>query len=466
LIFQILPSKSGLPTIQNKENGQFLHSSFDPYKESLRTYTQYTENWKPQSIPIIWGVGLGYVLDIILEKGPYSHKMYCFEPKSGIRELEEVKKKFQGLQKKFLEKSVELILFDDPKNIQPFPKNWFLVQNPYYTKFYSSALEEFYSCSRKQNSKINQSTISHFSKLWFRNYLLNTNQTSQSDCYLLHPQTFSLNNQTIVFAGASPSLESDIPLLQKYRDRFFLLSSDTSSFTLISSGLKPDAILSIDSGRGTSYHFRWDQMKDIPIFTWLGGNREIFLQPNPKCIFFTTYPLDQIIQKFFYPNLPLLSNSSLNIAGMAESIRNFLQAKRLLLTGVSFVTERGKSHCRGTGYESYYIPKIHRTHPLELHSNSGYKKNLSPKNQLAHATLFSSSFVQNFSEEALLESEKIYPEIPKLFSKFQLSSQSLVSILSKKEFFSILETELNLTKSNLQKYLKIYSFLSSVNSVS
>ncbi len=96
MIFQILPSKSGLPTIQNKENGQFLHSSFDPYKEAQRTYSQYTESYKPQSTPIFWGIGLGYVLEIILEKGPYPAKMYCFEPKEGIWELEEVKKKSKG----------------------------------------------------------------------------------------------------------------------------------------------------------------------------------------------------------------------------------------------------------------------------------------------------------------------------------------------------------------------------------
>ncbi len=142
---------------------------------------------------------------------------------------------------------------------------------------------------------------------------------------------------------------------------------------------------------------------------------------------------------------------------MADSIRNLLNAKRLLLTGVSFVTEKGKSHCRGTGYESYYIPQIHRTNPFEMHSNSGYKKNLSPKNQLAHATLFSSSFVQNLTEEALSESDEVHSSDPKFFPKFQLSAKALESVLRKKEIFSILENELNLTKSNLQKYLKIHS---------
>jgi hypothetical protein len=135
----------------------------------------------------------------------------------------------------------------------------------------------------------------------------------------------------------------------------------------------------------------------------LGGSRHVFEIPNPKYIYLSTYPLDQIIQNKYYSGLSLIENPSLNVAGMAKSIAFLLNASRFILAGVSFIGTGFKTHCRGTGYENFRIDKINRKIPLENFMGSVYSKNISSKNQIAQKTIFSGMNTIHIQDAILTE---------------------------------------------------------------
>lgn len=171
--------------------------------------------------------------------------------------------------------------------------------------------------------------------------------------------------------------------IYKNQDSFFILCADSSCYPLIKKKIRPDYILSIDAGRGTIYHFR-NIPNDIPIITWLGGNTHLFHLQNPIYIYLTTYPLDQVFHSILFPNTnEIIQNPSLNVAGLSKTLAEKFSAKSLTLSGVSFKMEMGKTHARGTGYESFNLPRVNRYYPMEAYIPHSYQKDISPKNQKA-----------------------------------------------------------------------------------
>jgi hypothetical protein len=255
----------------------------------------------------------------------------------------------------------------------------------------------------------------------------------------------------MIFIGASPILEEEILELKKKRANYFILASDTSCYFMYKNDLLPDAILSIDSGRGTAYHFRNDFPQEIPIFTWLGGNKEIFLRKNPIYLLFTSYPLDQLFSNYLQEFM-ILKNSSLNISGMAMSIAESMDILDFGFSGISFSSFNSKSHCRATGYESYMLPQIYRTKTMEMYSPGNYKTIISKKNQIATDTLKNSKYnYKNFKE--------VKPSIKFDFSinKSMIINKDLkyfFKIINQENIINQLSAEIEIQPKLIKKYLK------------
>ena len=187
--------------------------------------------------------------------------------------------------------------------------------------------------------------------------------------------------------------------------------------------------------------------------TWLGGNREIFFRKFKKYLFLTTFPLDQILQTYFFSDLPILENPSLNLAGMAKTIAKELGAKKIIYSGLSLVSINGKTHCKGTGYENYILPKVSRKFSLESYRR-GYKQTKTFKNELAFKKIFEDDFTvwiddieldtipsQNPIELSILRKKVSFEKFQNLL---QNSSQIVNSLIQNYSF----------SQKNLKKYLK------------
>ncbi len=228
--------------------------------------------------------------------------------------------------------------------------------HPTYLRKYPELCREILSYF--QNRKLEHQNVlakNEYGQLWVRNFFRHLRQSGENKkSYRLLSGVLPANPKKIgCFVGASPDLESEIDWIRENQNHVFLLASDTSLGFLLANGIHPDAVLSIDSGLGTSYHFPDGTPENIPIISWFGGSTRIFDLKNPKIIYLSTHPLDQILGSRFYPNAPILENPTLNVAGLALSVCKAFGAGAMILKGVGFSREAGKTHCRTSGYERY-----------------------------------------------------------------------------------------------------------------
>jgi hypothetical protein len=300
---------------------------------------------------------------------------------------------------------------------------------------------------------IQEDTVSHFSRLWLRNYLIHLKIFFQNENRYLPSNNFFNSNCPIVFCGAAPSLEEDIDKIKKERDSFLLFSSDTSLGYLIKNNIFPDFIISIDPGRGTYYHLIQKFPETIPILTWLGCNRYIFELKNPKIILPTSYPLDQWILAKIYNSDDYIENKGMNVSTLILSLAERWKMSELYFSGVSFISQSTKTHCVGTGYEEYRIHNTNRFKTLDSFITKSYTK-LSIKNQLALSVLqknkyeFKSFRDYHPSKPAITNLETIKDNRKNIYE--------WVKAISEKEWIKYLENDSKNLYLNFDRYSKIF----------
>ncbi|WP_341866963.1 6-hydroxymethylpterin diphosphokinase MptE-like protein [Leptospira jelokensis] len=366
------------------------------------------------------------VRSLLTNKGPHSVVLF-WEPNPNIYELPSFQKEADELiqNAKEIGLTIEMITGPNPnwsaiKNTL-FPNGdpnqtgiakWTLYESPNYERLFPDLVNECRNQFRSQfqSHSTNESTIKHFQKVWTHNYLKNKTNLESAKTDVHWFQSFSAVGPNVLFLGASPSLESVVETIKSHREQLTIFASDTALGYLVPNGIFPDYIVSFDSGRGTLYHFLTEFPKEIPIITWLGGASFLFELPNPKILVNTGHPLDQIVGHLFQlenkQNWPIYQNPSLNLLGMVLSITKGIVDRKFILSGVSFISEMGKSHCKGTGYERYYLPQIHRKQSLESLTKRLYSGVRRGKNQIVWEDLNSQKEknpIQFLSKESPLD---------------------------------------------------------------
>ncbi|MDV6234877.1 6-hydroxymethylpterin diphosphokinase MptE-like protein [Leptospira ellisii] len=313
---------------------------------------------------MIFGLGLGYHVESYLQKATSPIRLLLIEPIPDLKPLlnpiferilathtnqgHDIRLVF-GLDR-FLSRPLSDWIREDSSRVLPF-------LHPVYTRKFSDLSLRFLD-SLKPSSSQNRSAKTYFQKTWSRNVFRNLERLSESpngdfSGIIVGAEPGYFSDQTLLFTGAAPSLEEKTPWILRNRNRFHLLASDTSLGWLLSFGIVPDCVLSIDSSRGTLFHFRKLLPETVPILTWLGGAAFLFDLPNPKWIYFSTHPLDQTAASLFFPQAPILENPSLNLAGIALSFAKRFSYGRTIFQGVDFRRIGGKTHCRASGYETF-----------------------------------------------------------------------------------------------------------------
>ncbi|PJZ70089.1 hypothetical protein CH373_09870 [Leptospira perolatii] len=314
---------------------------------------------------IVVGIGCGYHLFAFQKQSDLKQNLICLEPFSEFETLtgEFVKTRCDSKDWKFYYGWKEFLTKPKTEWLSPHIRSIRVTVHPTYSRKFPELASEILSYFRNLDFSEKPLTVKErFSRIWVRNYFRHLR------IFFENPKNFRLigakktrMDGVACFVGASPSLEKEIHWLKKYSKNIFILSSDTSLSFLVSQGISPDAVLTIDSGLGTSYHFRESASKEVPIITWFGGSAYVFDLPNPKWIYLSTHPLDQIAGATFFKGTESLTNPSKNMAGMAFSVLHSLGFEKVFTLGLDFERENGKTHCRGTGYEIFdlfYLSRV------------------------------------------------------------------------------------------------------------
>lgn len=423
-----------------------MHSKVSPEKESLR----FVNSLEKEKLPVILGLGALYLLDTPFFELEENQTIVLWEPNEDVYSCSAFQEKLQSFlespkskNKKIIYLQGEEFTADQVEEVKEFARLKYagklqLFVFPAYDRLFPDLIKKLkqnfgsYFVNSSRSSSINQNTIKHFQNLWTHNYLKNLDLLRSGNSKKFGWfQKLTPNSMPIVFVGASPGLENEIKRIHMYRNQIYLITSDTALGYLLDNQILPDLILSFDSGRGTLFHFLKEIPEDIPIITWLGGSPYLFTLPNPKILVNSFHPLDQMLEALFrffkFPDWPSFPNPSLNLVGMVKSLLG--ETHPFWLTGVSFLSEFGKAHCKSTGYESYILPYLHRKLSLEGYSFRLYGSERKGKNRIAWDEIQKMkpkpTFFKDFSDQNLIVATELkkpsllsFSGIPQDFSLF------------------------------------------------
>jgi len=337
-----------------------LHSLFDPEKEAERIIGTVEKS----GFIIILGLGGGYLAKKALERTDIQSIIIVDFNLDACAEL--------------LSLIDYVSLFSDPRlSVVLDPSKDYLFN--YILSNYKPALhggiqvlplrprvdqdpEKFTTASEIIRSSIetvseDYSVQAYFGKPWFSNTVRNILVSEKP------VKPFSIpRNVSITAAG--PSLDLQIPRLKQERDTTFLLATDTSLPALLSHGVEPDAVISIDCQHISYYHFMSGKLKKIPLFADL-SSPPVLTSLSENIYFFSGgHPFTQYISRY-WRSFPFVDTSGGNVTYAAVALADQMGASRITLYGSDYSYPEGESYARGTYIHGLFQNKQDRFHPLE-----------------------------------------------------------------------------------------------------
>ena len=286
---------------------------------------------------------------------------------------------------------------EKPEEIQKYQggfKRIRLFIPPQYMRLFSDL--ETRLLQRIRSSDLDASTTGRFFRQWTRNFLALIQ--SKKSITFLKGLRFSVKPDAVLFCGAGPNLIDD---LQKNEQAFasenrnlFIVAADSAVAPLLARNIRPDLIISVDSGPGTAYHFRavdrliknrhkWSLPLDIPVLSWSAGPRLLELYFKEVYYYRSSFPFDQLLGAGPLKDIQEWRNLSRNTAGIALLAGALVGMKCFYTAGADFCSINDQSHIRGTGYTIYSIESQNRIHPVEMYRPGGYGKKPIAKNRVA-----------------------------------------------------------------------------------
>jgi hypothetical protein len=337
-----------------------LHSLVDPRKEAVRVVSTV----KGGGLLILFGLGGGYVAEAALDRGDIHALIVVEYDLDGIAELLATKE--------------YLRLFGDPRFyllVDPEPQDIEAAILETYRPALSGGIAVLPLRARTDilNDRFNaaadtvKATIdaisddysvqAYFGKRWFANAIRNL-LAADAPVVPLPPA------RRIAIAAAGPSLDQQLKRLAQERKALFLLATDTSLPALLSAGIPPDAVISIDCQHISYYHFMDGYPASAPLFLDLASPPVVASRVSAPRFFSGGHPLT-VYAASRWRSFPRIDTSGGNVTYAAVSLADALGAELIELYGADFSYPEGEPYARGTYIHPYFQRAQNRTLPLE-----------------------------------------------------------------------------------------------------
>ncbi len=323
LNIEFISSKNGSQTV--KINGIFLHSAYNPQRESESFVNNLCFPIKPDFI-FITEPGISYTLPLIKQKYPFC-KIITLRYNKAFESFNSDTYFSIPVYSAQNENELSNILLSNFTEIQ-IMSSVFISWQPSEKNF-----QEQSSITWKaiQNTVTKARTLlitrGFFEKRWLINTCnflkYGTNFVKINDSYN-NDKSLDCSTRTkkpVVIAGSGPSLKNAVEVLQKFRANYFLIGVSSAINALHHYNLTPDLYLSSDGGWYAGKHLSsLSKNKDIP----LALPAEAFCQKN-------------LLTAKDTPILPLIYSDGLSRKLTSFSGINFFEAERNgTVTGTAF----------------------------------------------------------------------------------------------------------------------------------
>lgn len=246
--WEIVKAKNG--SITAKENGIFLHSSYNPQREAEQMVSK-TEEGK-DGVGVFLSFGLGYGLDAFCKKYP-ERPLIIIE-----RDIAYLLTAFEYFDWSciFSHKNVIIATGATESEIVALLEHFGIEQCQIFSNAaQSSHAKPFYDAITAlikrniQKAKINKKTMEKFGSLWLRNATRNLKTFARCDGIAQYKNAAIMENgETLpsVVLAAGPSLADILPHLKELKKRGIIICVDTALRACLKAGVEPDFIVLVD----------------------------------------------------------------------------------------------------------------------------------------------------------------------------------------------------------------------------
>ena len=276
ILTEIEETRNGDKTLSiTKDNKKlFFHSKYSPIREAETIVESFDDIDKNSSI-IFYGTGLGYHIQLILEKykdikyyiyEPIPELLYAFLSNVNLKELKinrlmGISTKFDGNSiNKFIDRNREKMnIVALPSHKQNFPEE--------YQNFNETMIKVMKS---KRSSIV---TNYSFQKRWIINSMKNFKEVLSTPNIILE-KGGKFKDKTAILVAAGPSLNDEIQNLRYIKENglAYIFSVGSAINTLIHNDIYPDAACTYDPGEFNQNVFKTTKEKGIKNIPMIFGS--------------------------------------------------------------------------------------------------------------------------------------------------------------------------------------------------
>lgn len=366
---EILESKTGLPTIRYK--GILIHGDDDPIEEAKQV-TRSAELTRTDVV-FVYGFGLGYHIEELLRKSDPDLKILVVEKDLNIFSAAV---HLIDLRPILLSSRVTLAVTATSESILKwvtvnfqFLKNrgtWTIEHKPsvdLYPEYYQDIGHRIKAYL--ENQRLQAATLARFGLEWQQNILTNL------PAAISNPGVKDIINAfptgvPIIIISAGPSLDKNIPLLNKAKGKALLLAVDTSLRPLLQQGVKPDLVVAVDPQQTNYRYFEGVDLSDgPPLVAGLITYWEILNIPGPKFVFSTNHPFNLWVSKYI-GDKGFMETSGGSVATVAFYLARTLKGNPIIFIGQDLAYTDGLVYTRDSALISSWVDQINRFNTMEM----------------------------------------------------------------------------------------------------
>ena len=333
---KIIGTKTNEPTLM--VNNYLLHSKYNPVKEAEQIATNH---YKSKYLHIVFGYGMGYIVNALKNKIDDQSKIIIVEPlMSQLNEMNIITDNYV----------VENITRDNINSILGIQLNRFnrkivVLCSPNYDKLFP---KEYKNLLEQVNNSlhvnlIHENTLRYFGETWQKNYLNNLYSAAKDYSLDVIKKQFSC---PVVIASGGPSLLKQIPLIKENREKILLVCAGSTINTLVSNGIEPDIVISIDGLDNNFNHFKNLNLKKSNLIYSFTNHFEIRKSFKNSSFFFISNEFENSKKHIDFTlnrNIPIVYGGG-SVANYAFSIASYITSGPIALVGQDLAYTDNKTH--------------------------------------------------------------------------------------------------------------------------
>ena len=369
---EIFPSKLRIPNSEDffptaKENGKYLHSAYNPVRESEQTAQTIHKEKADIFGTAFFGSGLGYNAIFYARLFPNdtiilveSDARYFFTALSVL-----------DWSDFFKAKNIIVALETSPDQVISILeragsfKHIHIYENSAQTqhaKDYFSTLNALIE-RNKRKSQINNSTLEKFSGLWLKNSCRNLHHLAEKDGVNIYKGKLNPKIPALILA-AGPTLEESLPHLKELKKRSVLIAVDTALRPCLKAGVEPDFIILCDPQYYAYRHIAGLSSPSSVLITESAAYPSVFRFGCRKIVMCSSmFPLGQFVESKIGEKGVLSAGGS--VSTTAWDFARLIGAKNIIFSGLDLGYPDFQTHIRGSTFEEKIHAISKRTNPAE-----------------------------------------------------------------------------------------------------